>query len=127
MYLSSKEQFNDFDTSILSRILDGLYSICLSLRKLPIIKYINNSKPCRKIAELLLHKLKQEFQNTNTNESQRMVLIITDRNEDPITPLLNQWSYQAMLHELIGIENNRLLIKHNNNNNANLQNEYVVN
>lgn len=31
-----------------------------------------------------------------------MVLIL-DRREDPITPLLNQWTYQAMLHELIGL------------------------
>ena len=25
-----------------------------------------------------------------------------------MTPLLNQWTYQAMLHELIGIHNNRV-------------------
>jgi vacuolar protein sorting-associated protein 45 len=34
------------------------------------------------------------------------VLLIIDRREDPITPLLNQWTYQAMVHELIGIKNN---------------------
>ncbi|EUD66749.1 hypothetical protein C922_02734 [Plasmodium inui San Antonio 1] len=35
-------------------------------------------------------------------------MIILDRREDPITPLLTQWTYQAMLHELIGIENNKI-------------------
>ena len=34
------------------------------------------------------------------------LLFIFDRKEDPITPLLNQWTYQAMIHELIGINNN---------------------
>lgn len=44
------------------------------------------------------------------------LLFIYDRREDPITPLLNQWTYQAMIHELIGISNNILEIKHGNNN-----------
>jgi vacuolar protein sorting-associated protein 45 len=34
------------------------------------------------------------------------LLFIIDRREDPVTPLLNQWTYQAMVHELIGIKNN---------------------
>ena len=29
-----------------------------------------------------------------------------------MTPLLNQWTYQAMIHELIGIKDNRVDLKH---------------
>jgi len=29
-----------------------------------------------------------------------------------VTPLLNQWTYQAMVHELLGISNNRVDLKH---------------
>ena len=36
------------------------------------------------------------------------VLVILDRREDPVTPLLSQWTYQAMVHQLIGINNNRV-------------------
>ncbi len=39
-------------------------------------------------------------------------LLICDRKEDPVTPLLNQWTYQAMVHELIGIKDNRVDLKH---------------
>jgi hypothetical protein len=39
-------------------------------------------------------------------------LFIVDRREDPITPLLNQWTYQAMIHEILGINNNRVDLKH---------------
>ena len=39
-------------------------------------------------------------------------LLICDRKEDPVTPLLNQWTYQAMVHELIGIKDNRVDLRH---------------
>ncbi|KAF3520917.1 hypothetical protein DY000_02062292 [Brassica cretica] len=28
--------------------------------------------------------------------------------DDPVTPLLNQWTYQAMVHELIGLQDNKV-------------------
>ena len=36
------------------------------------------------------------------------MIMMLDRKEDPVTPLLLQWTYQAMVHELIGIESNRV-------------------
>jgi hypothetical protein len=36
------------------------------------------------------------------------LLLILDRRNDPITPLLSQWTYQAMVHELLGISNGRV-------------------
>ena len=34
------------------------------------------------------------------------LVLLLDRKEDPVTPLLMQWTYQAMVHELIGLDNN---------------------
>lgn len=34
-----------------------------------------------------------------------------DRRNDPVTPLLSQWTYQAMVHELCGITNGRVRIE----------------
>ena len=31
-----------------------------------------------------------------------------DRRDDPVTPLLTQWTYQAMVHELLCLYNNRV-------------------
>ena len=42
-------------------------------------------------------------------------LIIYDRREDPVTPLLNQWTYQAMIHEILDIKSNRVDLKHVDN------------
>jgi Sec1 family len=36
------------------------------------------------------------------------LLLLLDRRNDPVTPLLSQWTYQAMVHELIGIHNGRV-------------------
>ncbi|XP_050254299.1 vacuolar protein sorting-associated protein 45 homolog [Quercus robur] len=36
------------------------------------------------------------------------LLLVIDRRDDPVTPLLNQWTYQAMVHELIGIQDNKV-------------------
>lgn len=38
-------------------------------------------------------------------------MLILDRSEDPVSPLLNQWTYEAMVHELIGINNNRVIME----------------
>ena len=38
-------------------------------------------------------------------------LLLVDRRDDPVTPLLSQWTFQAMVHELIGIDANRVDLK----------------
>lgn len=43
--------------------------------------------------------------------SSRPVLLILDRRDDPVTPLLSQWTYQAMVHELLGLNDNRVVLK----------------
>jgi len=48
-----------------------------------------------------------DFRRTDTPP----VLLILDRRNDPVTPLLTQWTYQAMVHELLGIHNNRVDMK----------------
>ena len=35
-------------------------------------------------------------------------LLILDRRNDPVTPMLSQWTYQAMVHELLRIRNGRV-------------------
>lgn len=46
-----------------------------------------------------------------TSLSSRPLLLILDRRDDPVTPLLSQWTYQAMVHELLGLNDNRVVLK----------------
>lgn len=56
-------------------------------------------------------KRQADFLVSNSNETSPTVLLIVDRREDAVTPLLNQWTYQAMVHELLGIKNNRVSLR----------------
>lgn len=73
------------------------------------IRYQRTSRDSQRLAEELNKLLIREdvlFDNCNENTT----VVILDRSEDPVSPLLNQWTYEAMVHELIGITNNRVVM-----------------
>ena len=106
---SQQSLWTSYEETILSRIVEGLFSAAVALRLHPLVRYSRSSALCFKVAKLLQAKIDDEHilfeQMGSTSQS---VILVLDRREDPITPLLNQWTYQAMCHELIGIEKNRM-------------------
>jgi vacuolar protein sorting-associated protein 45 len=106
LFSSSPELWNQ---DSLSRTTEGVVALLLSLKKKPLIRYEKNSLLCKKLATEVRYSMTQEeqlfdFRKTDTPP----ILLILDRREDPITPLLTQWTYQAMVHELLGINNGRV-------------------
>lgn len=93
----------------LRRSLHGLASILLALKRSPLIRYQASSPATKQLAQAL-HTLicKEDRLFQFRTHSDPPTLLILDRKEDPVTPLLNQWTYQAMVHELLGIHNNRV-------------------
>jgi len=91
------------DKNTHTRVVEGLFGTLMATRSHPLIRYDGSSALCRSIAQSLQSKLGVEQPNPIT-------VLIFDRREDPITPLLNQWTYQSMIHELIGIKNNRVVM-----------------
>ena len=67
---------------------------------------------CEKLAQSLHHLTTSEerelFDFGKRGGETAPIIMILDRKEDPVTPLLLQWTYQAMVHELIGIQTNRV-------------------
>ncbi|OTA60234.1 Sec1-like protein [Hypoxylon sp. EC38] len=93
----------------LQRTTDGLMAVLLSLKKKPLIRYEKDSLLAKKLATEVRYHITQEeqlfdFRKVDTPP----ILLILDRREDPATPLLNQWTYQAMVHQLLGIHNGRV-------------------
>ncbi|KAI9677613.1 MAG: vacuolar protein sorting-associated protein 45 [Caeruleum heppii] len=93
----------------LQRCTEGVLAVLLSLKKKPLIRYEKNSLLAKKLATEVRYNMTQEeqlfdFRKTDTPP----ILLILDRRDDPITPLLSQWTYQAMVHELLGIHNGRV-------------------
>ncbi|KAI9646587.1 vacuolar protein sorting-associated protein 45 [Ciborinia camelliae] len=93
----------------LQRTTEGLIAVLLSLKKKPLIRYEKNSLLAKKLATEVRYHISQEdqlfdFRKVDTPP----ILLVLDRRDDPITPLLTQWTYQAMVHELLGIKNGRV-------------------
>lgn len=98
-----------WNTETLQSTTEGLQAVLLSLKKKPLIRYAKDSLLAKKLATEIQHNISQEsklfdFRKVDTPP----ILLILDRRDDPITPLLTQWTYQAMVHELIGIHNGRV-------------------
>ncbi|KAI9786829.1 MAG: vacuolar protein sorting-associated protein 45 [Geoglossum umbratile] len=93
----------------LQRTTEGVIALLLSLKKKALIRYEKNSLLAKKLATEVRYLMTQEdqlfdFRRTDTPP----ILLILDRRDDPVTPLLTQWTYQAMVHELLGIQNGRV-------------------
>ncbi|KAF4715166.1 vacuolar protein sorting-associated protein 45, partial [Perkinsus olseni] len=124
-----------FEESVFQRQVDGLFAASISLGSvkrgpgpvtatnssgltLPVIRYSSASPLARKVALALQKRLEQDeslFESvagsaeTPVNSGGGMLILVADRRDDPVTPLLTQWTYQAMVHELLGLENNRVM------------------
>lgn len=98
-----------WNTDSLQRTTEGVVAVLLALKKKPLIRYEKNSLLAKKLAGEVRYNMTQDdqlfdFRKVDTPP----ILLILDRREDPATPLLNQWTYQAMVHHLFGIKNGRV-------------------
>mmetsp|Transcript_24532 Transcript_24532/g.53376 ORF Transcript_24532/g.53376 Transcript_24532/m.53376 type:complete len:574 (+) Transcript_24532:147-1868(+) len=105
--------WSSYEESVFDRMIEGLLSVCLNLRMVPSLRYTASSQLTRQVAERLQKRLQEEQGLCEGLERERRgepapVLLLLDRRNDPVTPLLNQWTYQAMIHELLTMENNRV-------------------
>ncbi|KAJ3608702.1 hypothetical protein NHX12_023232 [Muraenolepis orangiensis] len=98
-----------WEPSMLVRSTQGLTSVLLALKKCPVIRYQMSSDLAKRLAESVKHFITKEYELFDFRKTEvPPLLLILDRSDDAITPLLNQWTYQAMVHELLGLNNNRI-------------------
>mmetsp|Transcript_70312 Transcript_70312/g.164713 ORF Transcript_70312/g.164713 Transcript_70312/m.164713 type:complete len:578 (+) Transcript_70312:31-1764(+) len=109
-------RWTSYEESIFERIIEGLLATCLTLRMLPAIRYTDSCDLTRQIAHRLQTRIHEEQSLFETIVKAQKgeatpVLLLFDRRNDPVTPLLQQWTYQAMVHELLGMHNNIVDLK----------------
>ncbi|KAI8871608.1 vacuolar protein sorting 45A [Ramicandelaber brevisporus] len=112
-----------WDARTLARTTEGLASVLLALKQRPMVRYERNSQMAFRLAQELNYVMAQDASlfdfrrpavaagSTLSNASAGApppLLLLLDRRNDPVTPLLTQWTYQAMVHELLGIDNGRI-------------------
>lgn len=102
----------NWDRDSLNRSIESLTALLLSLKLRPSIRYSASSKLTQQLAKEVHDKISKESSlfdfRTQESGAPPPLLLILDRRDDPVTPLLNQWTYQAMVHELLTINNNRV-------------------
>lgn len=96
----------------LERSVSGIIGVLLSLKLRPSIRYKNGSQTAQTLAKRVFDTINKESSLFSFRPPENGIppplLLILDRRDDPITPLLTQWTYQAMVHQLLNIKNNRV-------------------
>jgi vacuolar protein sorting-associated protein 45 len=97
---------------VFERNMNGVLSVLLSLKRRPSqIRYQAASEVARRMASDILTNIEKEDGLFDFGRKDGPMLLILDRRDDPVTPLLTQWTYQAMVHELLGLNNNRVILR----------------
>merc|ERR1712060_986010 len=99
---------------------DGLLSVVITLKSLPIIRC-----PPNEVAEMVARRLDQRirillqqggtatvelFSSSVSSGSQRLMLCILDRDMDLVTMLNHTWTYQAMAHDIFDMKLNKMTV-----------------
>jgi hypothetical protein len=103
----------------IERIVDGVISVLITLRTLPIIRCPQGQasemvarRVDERIRELLRGNTAAELFSasggTGAGATQRPLLCILDRDVDLVSMIGHTWTYQAMLHDVLGMRLNRM-------------------
>jgi vacuolar protein sorting-associated protein 45 len=95
------------------RNVKGLQGILLALKRQPVagIRFAKHSACAEELARDLQDAVEADEIFHFRKKRRGTLLLVLDRRDDPVTPLLSQWTYQAMVHELLGLNNHRVILK----------------
>lgn len=108
--------------SMMDNIVDSLFSVCVTLGNVPIIRCPRNSA-AEMVSRKLEKKLRENLYDARNNlfhmdasqagsfSFQRPLLVILDRNIDMATPLHHTWTYQALAHDVLDLSLNRIILE----------------
>mmetsp|Transcript_31839 Transcript_31839/g.36230 ORF Transcript_31839/g.36230 Transcript_31839/m.36230 type:complete len:713 (-) Transcript_31839:184-2322(-) len=103
------------------RMAEKLISICSTLNEYPHIRYANSSPAATVLAKSLDLKLNQFLQNPDFwfhgdaqhNDRERATLIILDRKDDCLTPLMHDFHYQSMVNDVLHVKEDMITLVNN--------------
>lgn len=92
------------------RIIEGLYAAICSLSLKPIIRYDKSSELTGIIANGLSQVVASNNDLFSNHRDDSALVLILDRRNDPVTPLLHFFYYLPILHDLFKIQNDIITI-----------------
>ncbi|KAI6646610.1 Syntaxin-binding protein 1 [Oopsacas minuta] len=103
---------------LFTKLASQLASLCYALEEYPTIRYRQGLTRIKDFADIVQNKLdgfKDENPNLGTiGRKSKSQLIILDRGFDPVTPILHHLTIQAMVYDLMKIENDQYSYKFKN-------------
>lgn len=97
----------------IDKIINSLFSFFFTIKKEPLIMGNEENKDILNIKT----KLKEMFKNRDIIKKEgymKTILIIIDRKDDLISPIKHNWSYNGLLHDILGINKGRIDYKEKN-------------
>lgn len=120
---------NDFTSFYLRRnnapaelmIADKLVTVCGTLNEYPHVRY-RDSSPLATSLATVFHSKMTDFISQNpswwynggpnqgqaVSQRERGTLLILDRSDDCLTPLMHEYSYQCLVHDLLTMEDDKI-------------------
>ncbi|XP_054724938.1 sec1 family domain-containing protein 1-like [Uloborus diversus] len=106
---------------IIDNVVDSLFSVFVTLGVVPIIRSPRGNA-AEVVAEKLDKKIRENLRDTRNSlfttdgmptsfTFQRPLLVVLDRNQDMATPLHHTWTYQALAHDVLDLQLNRVTIE----------------
>ncbi|KAJ1511926.1 hypothetical protein HMI54_013174 [Coelomomyces lativittatus] len=105
-----KDSSSNWNPFSLQRTIEGLAAVLLSIKRKPVLRYASTTL-CQRLAYELNHFV-SVAEPTLFEKNSPINVLILDRQQDVVTPLLTPWTYQAMLHELLSIEKGLIDLSH---------------
>ncbi|KEG14214.1 putative vacuolar protein sorting-associated protein [Trypanosoma grayi] len=96
--------YSQWDSAAFDRMAESIVSMILMTNRRPAIRYRGQNKVTEKLAKLVSEKMKGVHQCFPDLRAKESVLLILDRMDDPVTALVTPWTYEAMIHEIIGFQ-----------------------
>lgn len=103
-----------------ANIADKLVTVCATLNEYPHIRYSNESPSCSALARTFHLKMDEFLRNndqwwyhgdsSHTGRA-RGTLLLLDRKDDCLSPLMHDFTYQAMVNDLLPIEDDKISYK----------------
>ena len=91
------------------KMAEQLATLCSTLGECPAIRYEAEEKACEEFSNMVKEKLelyKNNDQLGPNSDKSKSTLLILDRKFDIVSPILHEFTFQAMVYDLLPIENN---------------------
>jgi len=134
--LDMRDSFKSFylrrDATPAERIIaDKLVTVCATLNEYPHIRFKQSSAVCSSLSTIFHLKMDQFVsqnpswwyhggpQKNQAARGERGTLLLLDRADDCLTPLMHDFHYQAMVHDLLTMDGDRITFQNEKSDDAN--------